>query len=324
VGVIQPNYDCYAEKFQYNAQTGQQNTDTYVPFPQQVENFVELSRAAAQQKASFVAWPETALHQSVLVANAMKYPQVKRIYGFLDSLGHDMAVVSGMDTYVTTPDEKAATENARYRDDLGYYDVYSSAVRMQAGRQPDFYHKSQLVIGVETIPFRQLFTALIMNFGGTSGGLSVQKEREVLYGPDSLAVAAAICYESIFGEYVTEYIAKGAQAIFVITNDGWWGDTPGARQHWRFAKLRAIECRRPIARSANTGISGFIDAKGDELARTEYGVRTEVFKKVLFSQEMTFYARNGDVLGRLAAFFAVAFLLSAIVRSKVAKSVLFR
>ena len=68
-----------------------------------------------------------------------------------------------------------------------------------------------------------------------------------------LCVAPVICYESIFGEYVGEYIRNGAALIFIITNDGWWRDTPGYKQHLIYGGLRAIETRRSIARSANFG-----------------------------------------------------------------------
>ena len=83
-------------------------------------------------------------------------------------------------------------------------------------------------------------------------------------------MAPVICYESVYGEYSTGYIKKGAQAIFIMTNDGWWDNTAGHRQHLYFASLRAIEARRAIARSANTGISAFVNQRGDILQPTRY------------------------------------------------------
>ena len=84
---------------------------------------------------------------------------------------------------------------------------------------------------------------------------------EVLHFRDSIAIGCAVCYESIYGEFCTDYVRKGARAMTVITNDAWWGDTPGHRQHCNYSRLRAIELRREIARCGNTGISCIIDGR---------------------------------------------------------------
>jgi len=88
--------------------------------------------------------------------------------------------------------------------------------------------------------------------------------------------------------------------MFVITNDGWWGDTPGYRQHFSYARLRAIETRRSIARSANTGISGFINARGDVGETLGWDVRGALTAQVGLHNRMTFYTRYGDVIGRIS------------------------
>src|SRR5690606_18143444 len=80
----------------------------------------------------------------------------------------------------------------------------------------------------------------------------------------------SICYESVYGEHTARQTRLGSQAIIVITNDGWWGNTPGYKQHFSFSRLRAIENRKSVARSANTGTSGFIDQRGNVVAATEY------------------------------------------------------
>ena len=128
------------------------------------------------------------------------------------------------------------------------------------------YHKSKLVVGVENMPFTHLFKPiekLAINLGGTVGTIGTSKERTVFVRErDHLKVAAVICFESIFGEFCTKFVRNGAQLFFIITNDGWWKDTPGHKQHMAYARLRTIECRRSIARSANTGISAFINQRG--------------------------------------------------------------
>jgi apolipoprotein N-acyltransferase len=125
-------------------------------------------------------------------------------------------------------------------------------------------------------------------------------------------VAAVICYESIYGEFIGRFVRNGAELIFVITNDGWWGDTPGHRQHFSFSRLRAVETRRSIARSANTGISAFINQRGDVLQESEYWVPAVLKQSMNANSNITFYSMNGDYLARIASFISVMLLLIAI------------
>ena len=126
------------------------------------------------------------------------------------------------------------------------------------------YHKAKLVPGVETLPsFLNFMGKWFEDFGGISGTLGRDSERKVFVPWDNhFKAAPIICYESIFGDYITEYVRKGANILTIITNDGWWGNTPGYKQHMNYARLRAIETRKWVARSANTGISCFIDPVG--------------------------------------------------------------
>ena len=100
----------------------------------------------------------------------------------------------------------------------------------------------------------------------------------------------------------------------VITNDAWWGDTPGYRQHLSYASLRAIETRRWIARSANTGVSAIIDPSGKVVSHTSWW-RPEVLKgKVGLNDRQTFFVIHGDFIGRLSTLMAALILLATIVR----------
>ncbi|MFW2387239.1 MAG: nitrilase-related carbon-nitrogen hydrolase, partial [Polyangiales bacterium] len=101
--------------------------------------------------------------------------------------------------------------------------------------------------------------------------------------------------------------------LFIITNDGWWRNTPGHRQHNAFARLRAIENRRSVARSANTGISSLIDQRGRELARTEWWEETGLVGTLNKNDHLTFYTRHGDFLGRIATLLAAIALLYSFV-----------
>jgi apolipoprotein N-acyltransferase len=124
--------------------------------------------------------------------------------------------------------------------------------------------------------------------------------------------APLICYESVYGDYSTYFTARGADIICVITNDGWWQDTPGYKQHRSFSQIRAIENRRSIARSANTGISCFIDQKGDIISELGWDERGALKATLNKNQDITFFVRYGDVIGRISMFMTIALFLYAI------------
>ena len=131
---------------------------------------------------------------------------------------------------------------------------------------------------------------------------------------ETIPVGCAVCYESVYGEYCTEYVRKGARLLAVITNDAWWGDTPGYVQHLSYSCLRAIETRRWVARCANTGISAIIDPSGKIVSRTSWW-RPEVLKgKVGLSGRQTFFVLHGDFIGRLSTLMAALILLATLVR----------
>jgi apolipoprotein N-acyltransferase len=119
-------------------------------------------------------------------------------------------------------------------------------------------------------------------------------------------LAPAICYESIYGEHLSRYFNEGANLLTIVTNDGWWQNTPGHKQHALYAALRAIENRRWVARSANTGISGFISPQGKWIDPQPYNTAACIRRSIpVQTTSSTFYARFGDLLSKLALAFYV-------------------
>ena len=174
------------------------------------------------------------------------------------------------------------------------------------------YRKGLFVPGAESFPFRDVLfflEPLVNSLGGTVAGLGSQSERTVLVG-ERAKVAPVICYESVFGEYFTDYIREGAQAIFVMTNDGWWDHTAGYRQHLYFSSLRAIETRRSVVRSANMGACAFIDQRGYIESQTRYGEQGFLNGTLQLNDAITPYVRYGDLISRVAWLLAVMALLS--------------
>ena len=115
---------------------------------------------------------------------------------------------------------------------------------------------------------------------------------------------------------MTEYVRNGAQLIAIITNDGWWGNSPGHKQLLSYSRLRSIELRRSIVRSANTGISALINEKGDIIDRISYEKSGIINNKVLISDQLTIYAKYGDFIYRVSLFFFIIIFLFYFAKKK--------
>lgn len=290
--VVQPNIDPYFEKF--DGMTAKA----------QLEKMLSLGREKLTQNTKFFVGPETALIEGIWEGREENSGSFGMLREFLEEYPN-LSIVIGLSTYKMYMDGEKPSPTARKyrgREDMRY-DAYNTGMILQKDRPAVFYHKSKLVPGVEKMPYPQVFgflEKLAIDLGGISGSLGMQDERTVFFSKDTVGVATAICYESIYGEYVTDYIRNGANFIFIITNDGWWYDTPGHRQHNSYARLRAIETRRSIARSANTGISCFINQRGDMQQQTKYWTPDVIKASINSNDEWTFYTRFGDYIARVA------------------------
>ena len=314
VVVVQPNIDPYNEKFS--------GSPHFIPYQKQLNRLITLSETKLDSTIDYLVWPETAMPSGYWEDEISDYPMIQSLIGFLEKYPN-LTLITGADTYIEYDSEQNASETARFKPDLGYYDVYNTAMQINPRGEISFYHKSKLVPGVEKIPYPKFFKflePLAIDMGGTTGSLGKQKERtvfkkfEIRNSKFEIGIAPSICYESIYGEFMTEYVLNGANFIFIITNDGWWKDTPGYKQHLNYATLRAIETKRSIARSANTGISCFINQQGDILQATGWWGQAVIKGTIISNDKMTFYTTYGNYIGRIAAFLAVAIFLSAVVK----------
>ncbi len=297
--VVQPNIDPYNEKFSGLSQD------------EQLNRFLYLADSVIDDSVNFIIGPETAIDGNLWENNLYTSPLIRKLIKY-SKQHNNISIVIGATTRYFYENEKPSPTARKYRNTNNYYDVYNSALQI-TGDNIQIYHKSKLVIGVEMFPYPEylgFLEGIAINLGGTVGSLGTQKERSVFYNDNNNAkVAPIICYESIYGEFVTDYIKKQANVLFVMTNDGWWGDTPGYVQHLSYSKLRAIETRKYIARSANTGISCIINDKGDISMATKYWVE-DVFKaNIKLNNKTTFYVKYGDYIGRTSAFFSILLLL---------------
>ena len=217
----------------------------------------------------------------------------------------NMAVLAGMSSNTLLPRDPEPPVWARPLPGTDrWYASSNAAMFLVPDGAVGHYRKSKLVAGVELMPFERYLGPLgdlALDLGGTTGSLAGQSERSVLeHRSPGLRIAPVICYESVFGEHVAAHVRNGANLIAILTNDAWWGDSPGFRQHLYFAPIRAIENRRSIARSANTGISGFVDQRGVLHERIAWWTPGAARRTVALNEGVTFFTRSGDIIGRMA------------------------
>lgn len=297
VVVVQPNVDPY-EKF------------GSIPASEQTRNLIKLSDSLGQTNTEYFIWPETAIPGYIDEDRILNDQNFLAVQNFLKKYKNGN-VLTGIESFRAYDSQK--TKTARYHDQSGrYYDAFNAATQIENSSKTQFYHKSKLVPGVEQTPFSSALSflkPLFKAFGGTTGGYGYQDEPTVFYSQSGMGAAPIICYESIWGEYVAEYIKKGAQFIAIVTNDGWWGNTSGKDQHFAYAKLRAIETRRWVARSANTGISGFINQRGDIVKQSKWWVATALKADINLNEELTFYVEHGDYIALIGVFASLGFII---------------
>ncbi|CAN5464361.1 apolipoprotein N-acyltransferase [soil metagenome] len=289
VVAVQPNVDPYNEKFSGNSD-------------EQLNRMLRLASTLVTPKTRLVIFPETALPDGIWEEHMEQHRQIKRIREFL-GLHPGLRLLTGLTSFkMYQQGEKVSLTARQYGETTDSFDAYNTGMQIGADGKVQLHHKSKLVPGVEKMPFPALFSYIgdfAIDLGGTAGSLGVQDHPSVFTG-DSISAAPVICYESIYGDYLAQYVREGANIICIMTNDGWWSDTPGYRQHCQYARLRAIETRRSIARSANTGISCFVDQKGDLFQKTGWWVPAVIRQELNLNNRITFYARFGDYLGRIA------------------------
>lgn len=299
--MLQPDLDPYAEKYSKDSLT--------------IENdLLNLAEKNSTGKIDYYIAPETAIpgRGSISETAFDKSLMLNNLKDFLAK--HPGSIfATGISSHRFYSNTDLLPKDAYQLNPRLWVESYNSAVQIIPGRKVEVYHKGKLVPGVEIFPYMNVLKPLLgdamLNLGGTVASLGTDKERVAFSNPYNKGkLAPIICYESIYGEFVGDYVKKGANFLAIMTNDSWWGVTEGHKQLLSYARLRAIETRREIARAANSGISAHINAKGDITADTFYGDQTALFAKVNLYEGETFYVRSGDFLSRVGIF-ALGFLL---------------
>lgn len=304
VVVVQPNVDPYAEKF--GGVDPMEQLDRMLALAEQqvgpATDLVLLPETALQEHTYYQVAPEGIVQHGLWENDLGASESARRIGGFI-ARHPQVTVLSGMSSArMLGITEKPGPVSRPLHRTGRWYESFNAAMLMDAQGTLQNYRKSKLVAGVELMPFASVLgrmDGLAIDLGGTTGSMGTQAERAVL-GHGRVRVAPAICYESVFGGHVAAHVANGATLIAIMTNDGWWDDTPGYHQHLAYGRLRAVETRRSIARSANTGISCTIDPWGNVAHATGWWVPTAFRATLPLHDHITFYVRHGDLIGALS------------------------
>jgi apolipoprotein N-acyltransferase len=300
VVIIQPAEDPYEE-----AVTNREAQE-------RVDKMIDLADSRLTPETRFVVAPEAANPRGIWMHEADSHYAVQRIREHI-AQNPGVIWVMGSFTYELFKNGASLPPEARpLANSDRHYVAYNSVVMIEGDRPLQYYHKSKLVPGIERMPYFNFLKPvgkIVDVFGGIAGSLGVQEERGVFQTANNEFVGAAVCYESIYGDFMTGYMNNLADLLFVVTNDGWWRNTPGYRQHNQYARLRAIEMRRSIARSASTGISSFINQRGEIIKSTQWWEETAIAAEINRNRKITPFAASGNFLGRMSLFISAFMLL---------------
>ena len=304
--IVQPNIDPY-NKFQAMTQD-QQNAI----IESQITRNLAYRKGDSLASSLLILAPET-FTGDIIVGQYDRSRTWRRFTRMLKNYP-GVSMLFGASAYDYIASETAPSHTARNVRDGLWVQSHNSALMIDGNANTEIFHKSKLVVAVEHTPYPAIFCKIDDLLGGVMGRCVGQNEISLLHA-GNIQVGCAVCYESVYGEYYTGYVRRGAQAMTIITNDAWWGDTPGYRQHLSYASLRAIETRRAIARCANTGISAIISPSGEIMQPTPWWEQAVISGSLPLRSDITFYVAHGDITGRVCSFVFMLLLLALIVRS---------
>ncbi len=305
--VVQPNVEPYFEKF---------DTDPALL----TQSLIDLSESKIDSNTRLVVWPETAIPSQAWEHEIYNIPVFQTVFAFVDR-HPQIQLVTGIDSYKLWGKENPGGFSVRQLNNGLNYEAFNTAMSKEKGKPFVLYHKSKLVPGVESLPsWLGFMSGLFDDFGGIAGTLGRSEKAIAFHAADNAyAPAPIICYESIYSDYVTEYVRDGGNVLTIITNDGWWGNTQGHKQHLSYARLRAVETGLWVARSANTGISCFIDPQGNVYDQQGWDTQAAIKRSIPTEGHPSFYALTGDWMSRGALVLAALMFLWAIINKWVWK-----
>lgn len=279
--VLQPNFDSYKENY------GFENDQKAF---EHIAKLTSDSLRARPGTIDLILWPENAINPAF--RNYASHPIEDQIF---DSVGiWQTQLLLGVAFIELHKIDKPVYPSRKMRNGR-QYDIYNTATLYEPYQPPQYYRKRQLVPIVERLPFAGVLAPVVEQISDLNTVLGFGRGKEItVFGRKGIRTQPLVCYDSVFPSQVRKGVKKGANLLSIITNDGWWGDSPGHSQHVAYARLRAIETRRWIVRSANNGISAVISPTGNYTHKTSYWIERAFVASVQLLENKTFYVRLGD------------------------------
>ena len=258
--------------------------------------YLDLTRQALASGATFVMWPESST-PFLFERDLVRGSAIRRL-----ASEAQVTLLIGSDQ-VEPIKATLQTEKPKY-----FY--YNAAFLVKPdGQVGAVYRKMHLVPFGEYVPLQSLLYFV---------GPIVEAVSAFTPGTDPVLLpvgnhmaSTAICYEVIFPSLMRRFVQDGSELLTTITNDAWYGTSSAAYQHWEQASMRSIEQGRYLARSANTGISGFVDPYGRVLQKTDLFHPAVLVEDLRFIKDRTVYSRIGDLMAWLSLGITVAAVFSA-------------
>jgi apolipoprotein N-acyltransferase len=293
IALVQPNLDPYTEKFDPKN------------YARHVAAFFRTADAIVDDETQYLLGPETLIVEQIDEQDPTASAYYRDLMEFKKKYPK-LNILLGVHSYRKLSHEDVPPGSRFNREENFFYEAFNTALFLPSGSgsAPQFYHKTKLVPLFERMPFVQYLRFLgkySLELGGYTGTYSNRQASSRFVLPDaSISILPIVCYESIFGPYCSRNLPEEKGFICMITNDGWWKNTPGYQHHFNFSPVRAIENRRDFVRVANTGISAIINARGMVIARTPWWEKTTLRGKIHLRGGQTFFAQHGDYLGRVS------------------------
>ena len=258
--------------------------------------YLNLTRQALSSGATFVMWPESST-PFLFERDLIRSSAIRRL-----ATEAQVTLLIGSDQ-VEPMKATAQTEKPKY-----FY--YNAAFLVKPdGQVGAVYRKMHLVPFGEYVPLQSLLYFVGPIFEAVSA--FTPGTDPVLLPIGNHMASTAICYEVIFPSLMRRFVQDGSELLTTITNDAWYGTSSAAYQHWEQASMRSIEQGRYLARSANTGISGFVDPYGRVLQKTDLFHPAVLVGDLRFIKDRTIYSRIGDLIAWLSLAITVAAVISA-------------
>jgi apolipoprotein N-acyltransferase len=301
VAVIQPNINPWAKWLSNEAAVMDTNYHA-------TDDALRLSNP----KPDLLLWPETAIPYFITAPNRVS--DLAALWKYLDSTRVPLLTgAPDWETYETPrdviPDDAHSTASPTM-----FYRSWNSSLLFyrdtNGARRVEHYHKQKLVPLGEHVPFVESlpFLGKIFSWSVGLGSWNTGSGYDVMNLPlhnyydlatarrDSAKLWAMICYEAVYPSFVRHFVHSGAEALMIVTNDGWYGKSSGPHQLNQYSVLRAIENRRWVVRSANTGISSIVDDRGHFVRETPLFEQTSFTERIPLIDRETLYSSLGDYI----------------------------